>query len=112
MKFPLAISIFIFVIFGIIVSILSINFGNHTVLARCPNGTHKSPSGDCEKYVPHKGLPRCPNGSHRTPDGSRCEKVSDSGFSSSRNNDNNKHGSKSNDKGSSRSNNNEDSSSY
>jgi hypothetical protein len=30
--------------------------------ARCPNGSHKSPSGDCERVVPHEGkLPRCSN---------------------------------------------------
>jgi len=54
--------------------------------ARCPNGYHKSPSGDCEKYVPHKGLPRCPNGSHRSPDGD-CEKVNDSKSSGSKKTD-------------------------
>ena len=43
--------------------------------ARCPNGYHKSPSGDCEKFIPHTGLPRCPNGYHRSPDGD-CERVS------------------------------------
>jgi hypothetical protein len=49
----------------------------HQVLARCPNGTHKSPSGDCEAVVPHTGLPRCPNGFHRSPSGN-CEEVSPS----------------------------------
>jgi endonuclease YncB( thermonuclease family) len=59
--------------------------------ARCPNGYHKSPSGDCEKYVPYKGLPRCPNGSHRSPDGD-CEKVNNEISSSKKtdSNDNNK----------------------
>jgi hypothetical protein len=43
--------------------------------ARCPNGYHKSPSGDCEK-VPHsRGLPRCTDGYHHIPDGD-CERVS------------------------------------
>lgn len=46
-------------------------------IARCPNGTHKSPSGDCETVVPHTGLPRCPNGFHRSPSGD-CEQVSSS----------------------------------
>ena len=50
--------------------------GNNGSSSGCPNGQHKSPSGDCEKFVPHKGLPRCPNGTNRTPDGTRCEKVS------------------------------------
>ena len=50
--------------------------GNNGSSSRCPNGQHKSPSGDCEKFVPHEGLPRCPDGTHRTPDGTRCEKVS------------------------------------
>jgi endonuclease YncB( thermonuclease family) len=43
--------------------------------ARCPNGYHKSPSGDCEKVTHSGGLPRCPDGSHRSPDGD-CEQVS------------------------------------
>jgi hypothetical protein len=42
--------------------------------ARCPNGSHKSPSGACEQVVPHEGLPRCPNGFHRSPSGI-CESV-------------------------------------
>jgi len=69
--------------------------------ARCPNGYHKSPSGDCEKVTDTKGMPRCPNGYHRSPDGD-CERVSkDGGGSSNRdktpekdydsNNDNNKY---------------------
>ena len=45
-----------------------------TTLARCPNGYHRSPSGDCEKDDKPKGLPRCPNGYHRSPSG-KCEKV-------------------------------------
>ena len=40
---------------------------NNGSSSKCPNGQHKSPSGDCEKYMPHKGLPRCPNGTHRIP---------------------------------------------
>jgi len=43
--------------------------------ARCPDGTHKSPSGDCEKVTHSGGLPRCPDGYHRSPDGD-CERVS------------------------------------
>jgi hypothetical protein len=54
---------------------------HHQVLARCPNGTHKSPSGDCEAVVSHEGLPRCPNGFHRSPGGT-CEEVSSSSSSS------------------------------
>jgi len=46
-------------------------------MAKCPNGTHTSPSGACETVVPHAGLPRCPNGFHRSPSGD-CEKVSSS----------------------------------
>src|SRR5215207_2045261 len=45
--------------------------------ARCPNGYHKSPSGDCEKVTDTKGMPRCENGYHRSPDGD-CERVSSS----------------------------------
>jgi hypothetical protein len=42
--------------------------------ARCKNGYHKSPSGDCEKVTDTKGMPRCPDGFHRSPDGD-CESV-------------------------------------
>jgi endonuclease YncB( thermonuclease family) len=42
---------------------------------RCPNGYHKSPSGNCEKVTDTKGMPRCPDGYHRSPDGD-CEKAS------------------------------------
>ena len=28
--------------------------GNNGSSSRCPNGQHKSPSGDCEKFVPIK----------------------------------------------------------
>jgi endonuclease YncB( thermonuclease family) len=42
---------------------------------RCPNGYHKSPSGDCEMVTHSGGLPRCPDGYHRSPDGD-CEQVS------------------------------------
>jgi hypothetical protein len=46
--------------------------------ARCPNGSHKSPSGNCESVVKSTTkLPRCPNGFHRSPDGD-CEAVSSS----------------------------------
>lgn len=44
---------------------------------RCPNGYHRSPSGDCERVrdLPDD-LPRCPNGFHRSPHG-YCEAVRD-----------------------------------
>ena len=64
--------------------------------ARCPNGYHKSPSGDCEKVTDSKGMPRCPNGYHRSPDGD-CERISssatadtDNGKSSRENDDDDK----------------------
>jgi endonuclease YncB( thermonuclease family) len=59
----------------------SILYFNDETFARCPNGYHKSPSGDCEKVITTKGLPRCPNGYHRSPDGD-CEKVGGSGGNS------------------------------
>ncbi len=46
-----------------------------SVDARCPDGYHESPSGDCEKATHSGGLPRCPDGFHRSPDGD-CERVS------------------------------------
>ena len=59
----------------------SVVYFNHEVFARCPNGYHKSPSGDCEKVTNTKGLTRCPNGYHRSPSGD-CEKVGGSGGTS------------------------------
>jgi nuclease-like protein len=66
----------------IFLSLLPVITYSHSVDARCPNGYHKSPSGDCEKVTHSGGLPRCPNGYHRSPDGD-CERVS-SGSSSSK----------------------------
>jgi hypothetical protein len=60
--------------FAIIILIFSIVMPTSITIARCPSGTHKSPSGDCEAVVPHTGLPRCPNGFHRSPSGD-CEQV-------------------------------------
>jgi hypothetical protein len=49
---------------------------NHISFARCPNGSHKSPSGDCEPVAKSTTkLPRCPNGFHRSPSGI-CESFS------------------------------------
>jgi endonuclease YncB( thermonuclease family) len=96
-KSTFVVVIFLVIIVGMILPTFQIDFIDHTAFARCPNGSHKSPSGDCEKYVPHKGLPRCPNGSHRSPDGD-CEKVSDSDSSSSSDSDNNDNNHKSSSK--------------
>ena len=64
-------------------SIILLSIEPHeAAFARCPNGYHKSPSGDCEKVVDlPDNLPRCPDGSHRSPDGD-CEKVTVSSSSS------------------------------
>ena len=56
---------------------LSLIENNQDSFGRCPNGTHKSPSGDCERVTDNKGKPRCPDGFHRSPDGD-CERVSNS----------------------------------
>lgn len=42
--------------------------------SRCPDGYHRSPSGDCEKVTNTKGMPRCQDGYHRSPSGD-CERV-------------------------------------
>ena len=58
----------------------SIDFSSY---ARCTNGYHKSPSGDCENVVKSSTkLPRCPNGYHKSPDGD-CERVTGSTSSDS-----------------------------
>jgi hypothetical protein len=51
---------------------------NNLANARCPNGTHKSPSGSCETVVSHTGLPRCPNGFHKSL-GGICEQIASAG---------------------------------
>jgi len=63
-------------------------FVPYHAFARCPNGTHKSPSGACEQVVPHEGLPRCPNGFHRSPSGI-CEAVNGGSNSENSNTNNN-----------------------
>jgi hypothetical protein len=75
--YRLILSLFIITISIITFVIISSTIQLHQVFARCPNGTHKSPSGDCEQVVSHGKLPRCPNGYHRSPDGD-CEQVSGS----------------------------------
>ena len=75
------ISILVLLIFLVSSSLLTVVIQHHQAFARCPNGTHKSPSGDCETVVPYKGLSRCPNGFHRSPSGD-CEPVTSSSESS------------------------------
>jgi hypothetical protein len=56
--------------------------------SRCPDGYHRSPSGDCERVGDlSDNLSRCPDGYHRSPTGD-CERVTDgSPVSDSSNND-------------------------
>jgi hypothetical protein len=60
---------------ALLLSLFPITSFSSATEARCPNGYHKSPSGDCEKVTHSGGLPRCPDGYHRSPDGD-CERVS------------------------------------
>jgi micrococcal nuclease len=70
-------------------SIISLSIEPDVAFARCPNGYHISPSGNCEKVVDlSERLSRCPDGYHRSPDGD-CEKVTGSSSSSSADNSNN-----------------------
>lgn len=41
----------------------------HQAYARCLNGTHMAPDGNCELVTSNGGLPRCPDGYHRSPSG-------------------------------------------
>lgn len=77
-----------FFVASISISLIIPSSNNVDVSARCPNGYHKSPSGDCERFVPHSpgSLSRCPNGYHRSPDGD-CEAVNNN--SNKKTNDNN-----------------------
>jgi hypothetical protein len=67
--------------------LLQLSLEYHQAFARCPNGTHKAPSGNCEAVTSHGGMPRCPNGYHRSPSGI-CESVNGSGNSQNNNNGN------------------------
>ena len=78
--------LYVLISFTMISLVFSIIMPTSITIARCPNGTHKSPNGDCETVVSHTGLPRCPNGFHRSPDGN-CEEVSSSSLTSSGSND-------------------------
>jgi hypothetical protein len=73
--------------------VLSLKLDKNQAFARCPNGTHKAPNGNCEAVSSHEGLPRCPNGYHRSP-GGNCEAVNsnnspNSGANFARSNTNN-----------------------
>jgi hypothetical protein len=74
MLFLLGVSIITISILLIFSTSSPIIIQHYQAFARCPSGTHKSRSGDCEPVVPHTGLPRCPNGFHRSPSGD-CEQV-------------------------------------
>ena len=69
---------FILISYLLLLSMSVTSPNNNLANARCPNGTHKSPSGGCETVVSHAGLPRCPNGFHRSPSGI-CEQVASVG---------------------------------
>jgi len=56
--------------------------------SRCPDGSHRSPSGDCERVTDTSGMERCPDGSHRSPDGD-CERVNDNNDNNDNNNNDN-----------------------
>ena len=47
------------------------------ILARCPNGYHKSPSGDCEKVGGSNGSKKCSSGYHKDENTGKCKKVGD-----------------------------------
>lgn len=67
--------VIVFCVSTLLLALIPAAIDPFSVDARCPIGTHKSPSGDCEKVTHSGGLPRCPNGYHRSPDGD-CERVS------------------------------------
>ena len=50
----------------------------HQIFARCPDGTHMAPDGNCEPVTSDGGLPRCPDGYHRSPSGI-CEPFNNPG---------------------------------
>jgi hypothetical protein len=64
-----------YIISSILLSLILVTSNLPAAEARCPDGYHTSPSGDCEQVTHSGGLPKCPNGYHRSPSG-ECEKVS------------------------------------
>ena len=61
-------------IFSMLLSFILVISNPYVAEARCPDGYHMNPSGECEKVTHTGGLPRCPNGYHRSPSGD-CEEV-------------------------------------
>jgi len=49
--------------------LLSSALAQHQAFARCPNGTHIAPNGNCEPVTSNGGLPRCPDEFHISPSG-------------------------------------------
>jgi hypothetical protein len=64
--------------------------------SRCPDGFHRSPSGDCERVTDTSGMERCPDGFHRSPDGD-CERVTDNNDNNDDNNNDNEDNGSNND---------------
>lgn len=65
----------VFYISALLLSLVPNVLNPYSTDARCPNGYHKSPSGNCERVTHSSGLPKCPDGFHRSPDGD-CEQDS------------------------------------
>ena len=69
-------SVIVIVTFSsLLLSLILVSSSPLAVEARCINGYHISPDGDCEIVTNMGGLPRCPDGYHRSPSGD-CEQVS------------------------------------
>ena len=76
MKQMVILSVIIIVMFSsLLLSLILVSSSPLAVEARCINGYHMSPDGDCEIVTNTGGLPRCPDGYHRSPSGD-CEQVS------------------------------------
>ncbi len=65
-----------YVINSVLLSLILVSSNTPMAEARCSNGYHMSPSGDCERVTNTGGLPRCPDDYHRSPSGD-CEQVTD-----------------------------------
>ena len=68
---PVSRLVLIFLIFVPLcyLDLVSSTMEQHQVFARCPNGSHMAPDGNCEPVTYTGGLPRCPDGYHRSPSG-------------------------------------------
>ena len=62
---------------GLMLVLTTLQDYSQEILARCPNGYHKSPLRDCEKVSGSNGSPKkCSSGYHKDENTDKCKKFS------------------------------------